>query len=211
MNFEERIRLEEITRHNTQKELKKITLWDFINSSFGLWLLSTFLLGFITYQHNKSTQQSIHKIESDRIEIELKHRLALFYKSIKNINQELENIDEDTDPWGLKYAIRIRNNYRFINKSESAFFSSHANDNIQSLFIELQDKLKDFNIKKSSSINDCIPQLADIRKFCEDEYNNVPRPDNPKVHKAYFDQIKYITDNLQQILSTYPLSQWTKG
>lgn len=210
MNLEERIRLEEITRHKVQKELNKFTLWNFLNSSFGLWVLSTFILGLFTYGYHRYQELNIHKIEADRLEIELRHRLTLFNKSIKTLSKEINEVDNETDPWGLKFASKLRYHYQYVQKPESAFFSNYANDNVQSLFIGLQDKLRDADVKKSASINDCLIQLKEIRKLCEDEYHNVPRPDNPKVYKQYFEQIRFMIDGVDNCLSAKPLSQWSQ-
>lgn len=68
-----RIRAEELYRQqisadlNAKKEQPKNKVWEFINSSFGIWFFSTCIVGLITFlysQHQERIQQANEKIEA---------------------------------------------------------------------------------------------------------------------------------------------------
>lgn len=66
----------------------KQNLWLFLNSTFGLWFLSTITVGFITWSYTQwqlSQSKFSEKIERIRkIDTEIAHRLDYFYSDLKN-------------------------------------------------------------------------------------------------------------------------------
>ncbi len=217
----EKIRAEELVRFQAREEAKKLygvrkTLWarvnEFLNSSLGLWVLSTLVIGFGTFLYKSMEERGARRTEADRLEIELRHRLSLFRKSVANLSKEIEDTqDAGNDPWGFKFASRLRNSYRYVQTSEAAFFSTYAHDNLQALFTSLQDKLHGLDEKKAAQVNECFASLKLLRKCCEDDYNDVPRPDDPKLHAAYFKQIKGMVSEVLTTLGNRPMSIWAVG
>jgi hypothetical protein len=217
----DRIRAEEFVRYQAREEAKKLftvgkspwtRLNEFLNSSLGLWVLSTIVIGFGTYLYKSMEERGARRTEADRLEIELRHRLSLFRKSVANLSREVDDtVEAGNDPWGLKFASRLRNAYRYVQTAESAFFSTYANDNLQALFTSLQDKLRGLDEKKARAVDECFARLKLLRKSCEDDYNDVPRPDDPKVHKAYFEQIQGMVGEVLRTLESRPMSIWACG
>lgn len=217
----DRIWAEEFTRHQAREEAKKRfdprkSLWtrmnSFLNSALGLWVLSTIVIGFGTYSYQQFQERNARRTESERLEIELRHRLSLFYKSVGNLAREIDDTEESgNDPWGHKFASRLRDSYRALQAPEAAFFSTYAHDNLQSLFTALQDKLRGLDDKKAHTIDDCFASLKRMRKNCEDDYNDVPRPDDPKLHDAYFKQLKAMAGEVLETLRARPINIWTFG
>lgn len=217
----EKIRAEELVRYQAREEGKKLfgskkTLWnranEFLNSSLGLWVLSTIVIGFGTFLYKSMEERGARRTEADRLEIELRHRLSLFRKSVGALQKEIEETQEaGNDPWGLKFASRLRNSYRYVQTSDAAFFSTYSHDNLQALFTALQDKLRGLDDKKANAVGECFASLKLLRKCCEDDYNDVPRPDDPKTHDAYFRQIKGMVADVMTTLGSRPMSQWAFG
>src|SRR5436190_1503552 len=139
----ERIRAEEIERYRARVEAeecygpKKTRLQkvrEFFHTGLGIWTLSTLVLGFGTYQYRQLEERGARRTEADRLEIELRHRLALFHKIVAGLDREVRETQEaGNDPWGLKFASRLRGGYRYIQTPESAFFSNFSRDNVQAL------------------------------------------------------------------------------
>lgn len=214
----ERIWAEEMLRAQARQEAERRFVpaksrWEksraFLNSAFGLWLLSTCVIGFGTYQFKQIQERSARRTEADRLEIEIRHRLTLFHKNVNNLAREvLETQEAGNDPWGMKFASRLRDGYRYIQTAESAFFSNFSHDNVQALFTSLQDKLKTVDPKKASVIDDCLERMKIIRKRCEDDYNDVPRPDSAKMHEAYYAQVQWMIEEVLQCLRSQPLNLW---
>jgi hypothetical protein len=217
----DKIRAEEFVRFQAREEAKNLfgtrkSRWtrvnEFLNSSLGLWVLSTIVIGFGTFLYKSMEERSARKTEADRLEIELRHRLSLLQKSVSTLSKEVDDTEEaGNDPWGLKFASRLRNAYRYVQTPESAFFSTYAHDNLQSLFTSLQDKSRGLDDKKANSIDECFAGLKLLRKYCEDDYNDVPRPDDPKLHEAYFKQIKSMVSEVLKTLRNRPMSIWAFG
>lgn len=91
MNEEEkkRIQEEEFFRHEVRKSLEKKTtlswrsrIWSFLNSSFGLWLLSTVFVGIMVNFYTKFQEESIAKAKNQelqrKLETEISSRLTEF-------------------------------------------------------------------------------------------------------------------------------------
>jgi hypothetical protein len=217
----DRIRAEEFARFQAREDAKRMfvvekPLWsrvnEFLNSSLGLWVLSTIVIGFGTYLYKSMEERSARRTEADRLEMELRHRLSLFRKSVANLSKEVDDTQEaGNDPWGLKFASRLRNSYRYVQTAEAAFFSTYAHDNLQALFTSLQDKLRGVDDKKANAVEECFASLKLLRKTCEDDYNDVPRPDDPKIYDAYFEQIKRMIGDVQRTLGSRPMSIWAYG
>jgi hypothetical protein len=215
----QRIRAEEIERYRARVEAeqaygpKKTSLHklrEFFNSGLGIWTLSTLVLGFGTYQYRLMEERSARRTEADRLEIELRHRLALFHKIVAGLDKEVHDTqDAGNDPWGLKFASRLRSSYRYIQTPESAFFSNFARDNVQALFTALQDKLRGVDDKKSRVIDDCLARLKVVHQRCEEDYHNVPRPDNEKAHADYYQQVQWMIGEVLDCLRSNPLQSWS--
>lgn len=221
LSDEERARIyaEELVRHRAREEAKRLypprksawqALRDGVNSAFGLWLLSTVVIGYGSYEYKSRQERSARHKEADRLEIELKHRLSHLRKVVATLSREAKEAeDAGNDPWGLKFAARLRAGYRYVQTGESAFFSNHANDNLQALFTALQDKLRGLDEKKAVVIDDCLGELKHLRKRCEDDYQAVPRPDSTKTHDAYFRHVRWMIDDTLRRLEGPPLSLWS--
>lgn len=168
------------------------------------------MLGFGTYQYRQLEERSARRTEAERLEIELRHRLSLFHKIVAGLDKEVRDTQEaGNDPWGLKFASRLRGSYRYIQTPESAFFSNFARDNVQALFTALQDKLRGMDNKKSRVIDDCLARLKVVHQRCEEDYQNVPRPDNDKTHDAYYKQVQWMIAEVLDCLRSTPLDSWS--
>ncbi len=217
----ERIRAEELVRYQAREEAKTlftpktsllVKAHAFVNSAFGLWMLSTILIGYGTYEFRNMQERNTRRRDADRLEIELRHRLSHFNKVIGTLHSLVKDTEENgNDPWGHKFASRLRDEYRYIQTAESAFFSNYANDNIQSLFSGLQDKLRGLDEKKVRIIDDCLNEMKVVRRRCEDDYNDVPRPDNPNTHSLYFRKLREMIDDVLARLNAQPLNHWASG
>jgi len=214
----ERIRLEETIRYEAREEARqrlepRKTVWQsfrgFLNSAFGLWMLSTVVLGYGTFKYRELQERDTRRREADRLEFELRHRLSHFRKVTANLARQVhDTAEQGNDPWGHKFASRLRDGYRQIQTADCAFFSTYANDNVQTLFTSLQDKLRGLDEGKAVRIDDCLSEMKELRKRCEDDYNNVPRPDSPETHRAYFEYLNWMIDDVLKRLDSAPLSIW---
>jgi hypothetical protein len=215
----DRIRAEEIVRYQAREDARKLftpkkspaqAVRDFFNTAFGLWLLSTLVIGYGTYLFKSMQERSVRRKEADRLEIELRHRLSHFRRVVETLSKEIRETEEaGNDPWGFKFAGRLRSAYRYIQTADSAFFSTYGNDNVQALFTALQDKLRGLDEKKVVMIDSCLQELKELRKTCEDEYQNVPRPDSAETHAAYFKHVLWMVDEVLRRLEGQPLNLWS--
>ncbi|MBI1307039.1 MAG: hypothetical protein GC181_10595 [Bacteroidetes bacterium] len=83
----DRIRLEEKIRHQIQKEFAaersepKMTFWKLLNSNFGLFLLSSIVLTFISWSYSQIQSHNQQKAEhiriTKRLSAEMKYRMIL--------------------------------------------------------------------------------------------------------------------------------------
>ena len=77
----ERIRAEELVRYQAREEAKQLftpktnllaKAHAFVNSAFGLWILSTILLGYGTYEFRNMQERNARRRDADRLEIEIR-------------------------------------------------------------------------------------------------------------------------------------------
>lgn len=215
----ERIRAEEFERYRARveaeesygpKKTRTRKVCEFFNTGLGIWTLSTLVLGFGSYQYRQLEERSARRTEAERLEMELRHRLSLFHKIVAGLDREVRDTQEaGNDPWGLKFASRLRGGYRYIQTPESAFFSNFSRDNVQALFTALQDKLRGVDDKKVRAIDDCLARLKVVHQRCEEDYQNVPRPDNEKLHVAYYQQVHWMIAEVLDCLRSSPLDSWS--
>jgi hypothetical protein len=87
-----RIKSEEIFREEIRKKIsekeKSSKIWTFLNSSFGIWLLSTVVVGLIVYFHNENkVNNEIFANNTaliNKLETEASNRLQLFKLALEN-------------------------------------------------------------------------------------------------------------------------------
>lgn len=106
-----RILNEEIFRKKVLKELKLSRkppvhngywmlgkLWKFVNSAFGLWVLSSLVLGGITFLYTLYTESAHEKIQKsatiDRLDTEISKRIAELDYGIMRVNETEEDKKE---------------------------------------------------------------------------------------------------------------------
>jgi len=151
----ERIREEEQFRFETQNKLKsnKNKLWSFLNSNFGIWLLSSVVLGLITWGYTKISnsiiENSKNKTEIIKHIYEVNSRLDTYIKTMSNPNLILD----------YYYS-----NDCIINgqcQNNISIFPEYSNKNIQVLLVELSILVPS---KKKKNIYNAIEELKELNK-----------------------------------------------
>lgn len=116
-----RIREEEIFRQEVRLSLEKRTkskwakFWAFLNTSFGIWLLSTVAVGLITWGYTQWEENHTKSIENRqlirKIDLEIAARLSYFepkLTSAKNIwdySMALAALDNPLTPTGVPIGV----------------------------------------------------------------------------------------------------------
>jgi len=152
----ERIREEERFRFETQNKLKsnENKLWDFLNSNFGIWLLSSVVLGLITWGYTKISS-SIAENSKNKTEI-IKH--------IYEVNSRLDTyIKRMSNP-------KLSSDYYYSNDciingqcqdNNISIFPEYSNKNIQALLVELSILVPS---GKKKNIYNAIEELKELNK-----------------------------------------------
>lgn len=208
----QRIKSEEIYRDEIRKKLNEneqiSKFWKFVNSSFGIWLLSTVVVGLIVYLYNDSKLQNEISANNaatiQKLETEASNRLQQFKLALSN--QQASKIYYQKED--LVYMIDgdLVKNGTLSSEKPIYIFPEYKERTMNSLLYEIERLSVD---KKSiSNILEARKLLTDIQSSLlkmEDE----PRPEfllNPQIQRIL--QIAQIQpDNLTQsdrkILSEY--------
>lgn len=100
MNEEDkqRIREEEIFRAEVRASLeqqnapKKNRVLEFLNSSLGIWFLSSVIVGVFGFAYNKYTQSQAEKTENERrirsLDLEIENRVSQFWVNVEKITKK---------------------------------------------------------------------------------------------------------------------------
>lgn len=92
----QRILLEEVYRKEIQAKLIKESkpknqTWEFLNSSFGLWLLTTVVVGLFTWMYTQVTDSIKEnrdiKVKTGKYIVEIKSRLSNYQISLSKLSQ----------------------------------------------------------------------------------------------------------------------------
>ncbi|PSR56069.1 hypothetical protein AHMF7605_22485 [Adhaeribacter arboris] len=203
----ERIRQEEIYRQEIRLDLDKqqetinfkkwAGWWKFVNTSFGIWLLSSVIVGAITFLYSenqkKYTEESKKQAQIDRLSTEITSRLyELFYVS-SEINEEFEYLVSDQfrqidsvnyDEKAIsEMDFNLTKSFNTIKKpdlnSEFIIFPEYSKRNLISLFIELRSIAPKSKIE---GLNSCIK----VFRYMASEEKSIINRIKPK------DLIKYL-------------------
>jgi len=76
----DKINAEEIFRSETRKHYEsrnKSKLWTFLNSGFGLWFLSSIVLGFVVWAYQRYTQYEIQRKYNEQLLAKVKYEIYM--------------------------------------------------------------------------------------------------------------------------------------
>ena len=85
----DKLQQEEIFRNEVRKSLEKNTVLSFLNSAFGIWILSSLVIGLFTYFFNdyitkkKEYDERVEKIQ--KIDLEIANRISQFWVCLNPI------------------------------------------------------------------------------------------------------------------------------
>lgn len=146
----DKIKAEEIFRYEIQKDLKKSnkpkkSIWNFINSAFGLWLLSSVFLGFLTYQYN---QWNEGKKTSDRRSRQVRKLDIEIYRRVMILNGEVDHLlsfqpDSTEDDPDRVFSRNLEKSIRKMNSKTDYVFEDFRKRKLSSLLFELYSLAED--------------------------------------------------------------------
>ncbi|QEC66595.1 hypothetical protein FRZ67_04515 [Panacibacter ginsenosidivorans] len=135
--------MENITETTKAKPKSKTRkrLWEFCNSSLGIWVLSTIFIGLITFSYQNFSQ--IYKEQTDKnkeiksLEIEINRRLFIF-------NSEITEVAK-VDTSKKSYPSKIEDAIRKVNSKNCYVFEQFRKRKLSSLLYELYALLPEKN------------------------------------------------------------------
>ena len=157
----ERITLEEIFREEVRKDLaarkKKAAgirgkLWVFFNTPFGLWFLSTIVIGLATFAYTTLTQYQADRAKQNesqrRLDIEIATRLSNFDRTIRRVfdaSWDLAKYDGARESRMEFSLAELDGRTAFLPEkiNNTNVFPEYNNRTFQSLLIELHGLVPD--------------------------------------------------------------------
>lgn len=202
---EERYRVE-IRRQLEEKKpvTKSGKIWTFVNSSFGIWLLSTVIIGLATFLYGQyQTKIDRSKLHSDlkrKLNVEISYKINSFYQATKTCQSSSsfnENMFED-----LPYYVGTRQS-RSEETPITYIFTEFKGRTLKSLFFEYgslleeEESIETNNASKKmdyilSNIDRVLQQLN--QDYLKDE-NYLKDKNKQKYYKSIVDKYIYIIDN----------------
>lgn len=148
----QQIRLEELYRDEVRRELntkKKNKYWEFINSSFGIWLLSSVVIALITWGYTQISQSIAdsrkNRTELRKYDIEIEGRFQILKSRLQNLQQNANYFDAIMD---------------FSSGNNGIIFNEYRGKGVRSLLLEQfiltsgkKEKKIESLIRKVDSIN----------------------------------------------------------
>jgi len=138
----------------------KKRIWSFLNSNFGLWLLSSVMVGLITFGYTKLNDHLAEKRLKERqvvkLDIEIEGRFYQLLEKIKR-NSESLNIDTTNNPVVKNMLFEFKGNPTGENERFYSIYPEFQNRSIVSLIIELSsisENKKD--VEKMKEVSKCI-------------------------------------------------------
>jgi hypothetical protein len=136
---------EEIFRKEVQDSLKtekEGTIWKFLNSSFGIWLLSSVVLGLITFAY---TTYEKNETESKQDSKEITALDAEIGGRLKYFNTQINSAASCGDYVGVVGRIIV---YPELPQEIYAINNEYADQNFRTLFTKLSALVKDDSDRK---------------------------------------------------------------
>ena len=135
---------EERTDKEAAKERQSGGVWNFVNSSFGLWLLSTVALGLLTTGYTflaKSIEESGAKAERVRkMNLEVESRLSQFLVSVRGmVNDDLSLKEGKTVEDLQKNWNNLKKPPALTEGAVTAVYPEYESRGIVSLIVELSE------------------------------------------------------------------------
>lgn len=218
----ERIRAEEIFRHEVQQQLsserkKDSRLWNIINSAFFLWFMSTIIVGIISFSYsnfvrNREDQrrkeeasqiiEQEKRIAARKIDAEVSNRLYYFAQLSKFKKQDApaNAIFVLEKPSSVDYPVSV--------------FPEFANRNLQSLLWELlqvvpENEKQDVDLayKQARRLSSMFLSETSLIAF----NSNLPDFRSPLVKKFHSDAINNLFgEHQREQLQAFNLERWGK-
>ena len=214
---ETKIREEEELRHKVRKELaeKNFTFWQFLNSGFVLWILSSIVVtGFVSgfsYWQQTTTSRSNAARRVSEFDSELRNRLRFFSQRIKTLGNEMEMerlraVTTELPSGWYKEVKQVWFDTQQPEFSPSPEFRLMPIDQLLSSLSESITASGETNGDLAKAIDDAKKDWKEISKDCYEGYNAF-RPENLKVD-GYYTTVAGVIDRTKDRLTTGPLKKW---
>lgn len=195
----ERIKSEEIYRDEIRKKLNENEQssfpkksWKFINSSFGIWLLSTVVVGLVVYLYNdnklKNEISTNNAATIQKLETETSNRLQQFKVTL--LNQEPSKIYYQKKELAYMIDGVLIIDGTYSSEKPIYIFPEYKERTMNSLLYEIGRLSKDKN--RISTITEARKLLSTIQNSLLKMENPPPSPDFPQ------------SQRIQQLIQVHP-------
>ena len=198
----QRIHSEEIYRNEIRQQLDKkekpsakTKLWTFLNSTFGLWLLSTVAVGFITWSYTEWTKNKTEK----------SGKAELIRKLDSEITGRISFLEASLNKNDIVLGVFFDSLYKFFNRNkdsnEDTVFEEFNNRNMRSLLIELSQIVPESEkpeiYKAIEGVDKIVPYRTPIAK------------DNEKGDQPLSPDRRIELENVKRIIAQhFKISRW---
>jgi hypothetical protein len=184
-------------RSNSPESDKKNRVYNFFNSPFGLWLLSTIFIGLITFSYENWRQFTKSRYEKDlqvnNLEIEINRRIYIFNKELNELSK-MDTLTE-MEKEDIKYPKKLETAIRKINNKNCYVFEQFRKRKLSSLLYELYVLLPTEN---KSIAEDAFEKMFLIEQFP----SLINKNTSSEVADRYFEKI------LEYTRTSLSLDKW---
>lgn len=201
-----RIKSEELFRHEVREGLKDSkpktfwnNLWTFVNSNFGMWVMSTVVAGsfilIFSIVQQKLDSNKLRNESIDKIKTEVKSRMDFLFVQLMELEQDIVVADTSSglDSIDLKeLSIRLQNLAKSLDGSSivnreasvtSNVFPDFKDRTIASLFYELQHLEDDKTHKERAA--EFANNVYEVKMlFLSNPTNEISTPEGTKLHNV---------------------------
>ena len=200
----EKIRHEEIFRaevrasiENDSPSLTKKKIWKFLNSPFALWLLSSIVVGLLTWGYSQWQASEIELAKRretiNRLDIEIVSRLRAAQAIIRTAQTKEQ----------LYLAVIATNGGAEHVNFNFGVFPDLKNRTLRSLFYELKINLKDNAALKD--VNTALNATNDLERMFIEGLNQLSLPQSSVAQIRTKEEV----DSLQNLLNRFKVERWT--
>ena len=149
-----KIKDEEIFRQEIQRELeaqkptpsRKKKAWQFINSSFGLWLLSTVIVGLFGWAYTtcqtQEREQAQRKEQQRRLNLEIKNRVTDTLSYLQDMERRVNEGKAKFPPeWLFARTVRRLDGFDESESQLQSIYPDNKERDLKSLIFELETLL----------------------------------------------------------------------
>jgi len=205
------ILLEEKYRHEVRQELGKLApplnwrkrLWEFLNSHFGLFLLSSVVVGFLSWgytQYDKQRMEYNQKISTiDKLDAELTHRCYAIKSATASLRKPLPNMQWFQPIFQMKHALGGDPG------TDGVLFPEHKDRTMVGLLSELLTLVSD---GEKTQIQEAREAVSELTAVVEAEMPMVIDPDKPEPIDRV--RAKTVANSIEKIVMP-ALKRWSRN